>query len=289
MKLPTLDSLTLDSAQLFNQIKFSLTRDFVPFWRIKHQYQYGDWMFPRSWYFAIDTGCNRTCNYCPRSVKEYKRYEMTEEVMHKAIERFLEIKYDGIFGFNNINEPTLNKKLAWYISTVRRAFPKNFLRFNTNGDALTTKIMDAVLEAGINRVVITRHLPTSCEWGKKIAEIVRLYPFNVDYRGTIAGSPWLMFWGGASAPERIDHRPYCRIPHCNAMYIDFDGRVTQCQLDTNMTQVIGNVFEHGLLEMWNRPWFKSMRDEIRENRFIPKSDICKACLTPVYGQQEVIV
>jgi len=55
-----------------------------------------------------------------------------------------------------------------------------------------------------------------------------------------------------------------------------DGRVSPCCADWNQEYIIGNVFESSLLELWNSPKMKYMRD-IQNKVELDKINICKNC------------
>jgi radical SAM protein with 4Fe4S-binding SPASM domain len=59
------------------------------------------------------------------------------------------------------------------------------------------------------------------------------------------------------------------------LHIDIDGRYLFCCCDYHREHVLGNVREHGLVEAWNNPAYRTVRLEVNAGN--PTINICRAC------------
>lgn len=60
------------------------------------------------------------------------------------------------------------------------------------------------------------------------------------------------------------------------MYIDSGGEVRACGWDAFGDSYLGNVFDEGILNVWNGPAMNSLRERIRDGR-LTKNDFCYGC------------
>jgi len=234
---------------------------------------YGDFNFARAINIEISAHCNRRCYYCPQSVDPTKPKFIEQKVWHKALERVSELDWKWGLEFHNYNEPLLNKNLEQFVRDAKQACPKAALRILSNGDLLTEKRVESLVEAGICYFSITRHPPYSEEWDKKIIALVEKYPQYI--RSSTIESWGLSNRGGLVKPiNQQDMSKGCRTCE-TGIPITLEGDYLFCCCDYHKTEKTGNVFNTSILEAWHNQKYLSARKSVRNG--VPQLDICKAC------------
>lgn len=109
---------------------------------------------------SIETSafCNRKCVYCP--ILKYPRQQrlMEEHLYFKILEEMRDIDYRGIFTLSLFNEPLADKDILNRIRWAKEYCPYSYVRMNSNGDYLTRELLDELDAAGLNEILITRHM-----------------------------------------------------------------------------------------------------------------------------------
>ncbi len=109
----------------------------------------------------VNALCNRVCDYCPIAVlpKVPKVPKlMSEEVLERALEELCRIEFRGRISYHFYNEPLVRKDLARIVRRVREVLPGAFQLLYSNGDLLTDARHAELLDAGIDHVLVTRHV-----------------------------------------------------------------------------------------------------------------------------------
>lgn len=150
------------------------------------------------------TVCNRKCDYCPLS--RYSRDEQVlidDDLYSKIVSDLSSIDYHSTVSLSLFNEPLLDAKICLRIKELRKACPNCFIKFNSNGDYLTRELLDKLVDARLNAIFLTMHVPkgqTYDDVGRKEAlekffeklgleyEITEFVPnekivCDIDYRG----------------------------------------------------------------------------------------------------------
>ena len=98
--------------------------------------------------------CNRTCVFCPRHDPEVypnRNLNMTPQDAFNIARKLKDADYTGRISFSGFGENLLNKKFTQIIKNFRLVLPKNWLECNTNGDVLTSKNVNSLYDAGLDR------------------------------------------------------------------------------------------------------------------------------------------
>ncbi len=131
------------------------------------------------------TGCNLFCNYC--SVSEGPKTNKTEYVVDKdlIIREFLGLaakkKNDLYVHISAQGDPVLYPKLKELIKDLSKIKKVKIITIGTNGTLLSKKMVDELVEAGLNRMNISINALTP-EIAREIAGTV----YNVDHIKEIA-------------------------------------------------------------------------------------------------------
>ena len=245
--------------------------------------RYGDPYFPRIITIEISSHCNRACTYCPNVVTPQKPRLINEESFRKIVSRLREIKYNGVVDFIFFNEPTLHPKLAKYVEIVKKEVPWCMPRISTNGDLLTSEKVKSLVDAGLERVYVMRHVPTPEGWRENIDKLDKEFPgvfVKMDIE-EVERTVGLNHFGGLVHVEKIlkaipnkDGSPSCKI-HNHIAQITVDGDWDLCCTDWAKTLSFGSVIKRPIMDVWHDPLFVKMRKDLRGGKATLK--VCQDC------------
>lgn len=260
---------------------------------VRHHFKYGDRHFPRSFSIEVSAFCNRVCSYCPNHFTPRAPVDfMSMEMFDTVLERLREIDWVGPVSYQFLGEPMLDKRLPDLVRRTKAKVKGALPRIYTNADFLTEDLLEEFIDAGVFNIVVVRHPPFSHEWDARVIPLVqdKRYKKYFTYNGTLKiGKPddyhkvdnsqhYMQthpFGGGNEQPDIV----YTSCPHIMGNYtILRNGDVVQCCLSWDRQPVIGNVATETLLEIWNKPIFKEIRNDVIYKKVkTPKMDKCKAC------------
>lgn len=147
------------------------------------------------------------------------------------------------------------------------------MRILSNGDLLTEKRIESLVEAGVCYFSITCYPPYSEEWDKRIISLIEKYPQYI--RSATIESWELSNRGGLVKPKKQqDLSKGCFATECG-IPITLEGDYLFCCCDYHKTEKTGNVFSMSILEAWRNQRYVAARESVKIG--LPKLDICKAC------------
>ena len=222
----------------------------------------------------VNSMCNRSCDYCPVSVLPDVPpvpKMMPDEVLERALEELVHIGFAGRVSYHFYNEPLARKDLERIVRRVRTALPDAFQLLYTNGDLLTDERQAALIDAGLDHTLVTRH-----EAGP--------YPERPDQ--TVQWAHELVLSNRAGIVVDVAHlERSCEQP-CFAptdmCIIGSNGDVLMCCDDANRTQVFGNLLRESLEEIWFSERFVRVRNLLQEGRRAEASGACARCSNAEY-------
>ena len=115
--------------------------------------------FPEDIQIQTITGCNASCAFCPhgKTKNAMPVGEMEDELYCKIIDECLKKPVKRISPYL-MNEPLCDSELGWkikYIAERKNAQPS--IKLNTNASLLKGKLLDDILESGLDRLNISFH------------------------------------------------------------------------------------------------------------------------------------
>ena len=248
-------------------------RTILAYQRSVHFLRYGDAHFPRTIALEISVFCNRTCHYCPNSTNETPKIFMTDEMFEVALNRMSEIGWSGPVDYNFYNEPMADKRLTDFVKRTKARLPRSLPRVVTNGDYLTERLAQDLIDAGVVNFSISRHYPDTAAWDKKIAALRAKFDKYITLH---------IIWPRSDLSNRggtVEIKDYKPIETCDApavtLNILHNGDVILCCCDYNRKYPYGNIAKQGLLDIWKSGEFQRQRQNVRDGK--PELDICKAC------------
>lgn len=212
----------------------------------------------------INHHCNRACSYCPNSVAERKeKGEMDPELFEKLMIQLAEVNYKGSISYEFYNEPMLAKNFDWFVKTTRQYLPENRIDLYTNGTLLNMSKFKKCLANGISRFIVTKH------------EGITNYIFDEVYSNLSEQEKKLVIYqthndlkltnrGGVvdAGPKETAHLTPCFIPEY-LLVVTVLGNVLPCFEDFHEENIMGNIGETHLKDIWTSEPFKKFRHNLK--------------------------
>lgn len=222
----------------------------------------------------VNTRCNRSCSYCPNSVDGFMRSEsrMSTELFERIVSMLSDIAFSGRLSLHRYNEPLLRKDLAKLVATARTAVPGAFIVIYTNGDLLDDARYRQLLDAGVDKFLVTRH--DFDEFPERPFQFVQ-HPSNFALSGR----------GGivSNAPDSLTLP--CYAPS-EMMIVRANGDVTLCHEDALGEVVLGNLERESLECVWFSERARKLRALLEQGHRAVAGGPCTFCdcrLHPLRG------
>ena len=238
---------------------------------------------PKNIQIETTIACNATCWFCPQKHATRRPMFMKEAVWKKIIDetRELGITYRPFI----LNEPFVDKRMAKIIRYIKED-PTASVEFNTNGEPLTPKRADEIIEAGVDVVRfsvdgfkretfdeargisydkvyanVEYFIKASHASHREIQTEVRM----IKFPGTEEEQKEFYAYCKARNPSSIVFTDLYRYPWegqteslnlpcvkiLDEMFFYVDGRATLCCWDSKERQIVGDVTQEHVLEIWN--------------------------------------
>lgn len=214
--------------------------------------------------------CNRSCSFCPLSQDKILRKPMDEKLFQKILDELAELKFSDEICLSSFGEPLLDERLAEFSKRIKTMLNSK-ITILTNGDFLTSEKLKDLLTAGIDQIVISQHDKEPSKAIEKLFSEVNSEEKDHLYFQVVNENVPLSNFGG-SVEVKILKPPICRP---QAIFIRSDGEIRFCCSDYYCQIKLGNVNKSKLIDIWNLPFYKKIRDEIRNGIF--NLEICKKC------------
>ena len=255
---------------------------------------------PHPQYIQIETNiaCNADCPFCPQKSLRRRPHRMADEIWMKIIDetRGLGITYRPFL----INEPLSDKRMGRIMRYIREDDTAH-IEINTNGELMTEKMADEILDAGIDvvrfsidgfseetflqsRVGIDFHktveratafIKKARSNGGNTRVEVRMIAMDANrhehedykrYWSDVGGEPIitsLYRWPWEPGVNRVN-LPCLKV--LREMFFYVNGKATLCCWDSHERAVIGDVTKQHVLDIWNGAVNEKYRALLSEGR-----------------------
>ena len=261
-------------------------------------------------YIQIETtiACNATCWFCPQKHATRRPMFMKEAVWKKIVDetRGLGVTYRPFI----LNEPFVDKRMARMIQYIKEDATAS-VEFNTNGEALFPKRTDEIIGAGVDvvrfsvdginrqtfdeaRGISYDKVYANVEYfikaanasGRPIETEVRM----IKFPGTEEEQKKFESYWKARNPTEVVFTELYRYPWegqtealnlpclkiLDEMFFYVDGRATLCCWDSKERQIVGDVSQEHVLDIWNGEVMKHCRELLDEGRR-DEINLCSRC------------
>ena len=142
-------------------------------------------------YIEIETStyCNRRCSWCPNSVYDRGTSQrlMDQQLFKKILADLGNLQYTGEIALHNYNEPLLDPNINSNIRLVGEYVPSAKKLVLTNGDFLTRKRLEELVDLDVSLVRVSLYKPMN---SKSIEQAERLQSSLGLEKGTISRSAY---------------------------------------------------------------------------------------------------
>lgn len=226
----------------------------------------------------INSNCNFTCSYCPNSfAQRIEQGQMTAQLYERIINQLSELKFQGRISYDFYNEPTLSPNLINFIVWAKKELPLCTVDLYSNGTQIDIDLFWTLNNAGVDHFIITKHeninqyifdetySKLSNDQLKKV--IYRKFSdINLTNRGGVVKH---------IQPQSNTALLPCHIPNM-MLTITNKGNIVPCFEDFYQKNVMGNILETPLIEIWNSEKYVTFRKKL----FLGlrhKFDACNTC------------
>ena len=253
-----------------------------PLYKLKYIYSYGRQDFFDHISIETTTHCNLRCPSCPNSKYERgllkNKKLMSLDLFKKIINELASINYSGDTYFHFFGEPLCDERMPDLIAYATKKLPKSMVGINSNGFLMTPLLYKKLLNSGIKSILITEYGGIMPPEIKELLEYLKNHPEienKIKYRRLIDSG--LSNRGGEiDIKNPLDFsKPVCTYPQ-GEVNIDYSGNVVLCSNDYHSQVVFGNIKNKNLIDIWDSPYYKRLRKEIRRGVF--RLPICKKCV-----------
>lgn len=270
------------------RLKFWFYRNVL--WKIYHfkmLRKYGQKDFFDTISIEPSTYCNLRCDFCPNYKHERGLLEnkvtMPSDLFKKIIDELKELNYEGTILFDFYNEPLTDERLPEFISYINNILPKSKVIIMTNGILLNVEIFKKLARYGVvNHLEASQHSTTMPKGLREVLEFVEKNPkfknkifYRVFHRNELSEGSVMYNVGGEVEVDKIPSKPQCYRPPYKFI-IDANGNVPLCCLDYHTSKNFGNIKNNKLIDIWNNPNYKIIRERLKKGIYDLK--ICKRCV-----------
>lgn len=224
----------------------------------------------------VNTQCNRSCSYCPVSrIPRLETGEMGINVYHCLLHQLQAIRFRGAQTFHWYSEPLIFKKLSLYVQLSKKYLPDCRRIIYSNGDYLTIKKIESLIQDGITGFVVTQHEAPP----RTFQNIYKKLPYElrekIIYRDfsemTLTSRTGLI---SSHISDNNENQP-CNNPSRHIV-CSTHGNVIPCTEDFRQINQMGNILHTSLVDIWNNEKYIKFRRELSKgNRKISKA--CMNC------------
>jgi len=215
--------------------------------------------------------CNRKCSFCPVSQDNTPKKLMTNQLFDKILRELKELNFNGDICLNNYGEPLLDERLTGFVKRIKAKLGSKII-INTNGDFLTVDKFRELISAGIDIINVSQHDKKPSAAIKNLFSKVSSIELNhLAFAEVNEDSP-LSNRGGTVKVKNLRYFD-CSIQN---IYIKTDGNIGFCDQEYYIEVKLGNVNQSKLIDIWDSPYYRKIRDEIKRGIF--NLEICKKCL-----------
>lgn len=212
----------------------------------------------------INSHCNLACSYCPNSEHErIEKGEMSLEDYESIMLQLVDMNFKGRMSHEFYGEATLHSQFKEIVSVTKKHLPHIKLQLYSNGTKLTKEKLLDLMERGVDQFVITKH-----EGIKKLLIESYFEELTLEQRERILFREHTEIYktnrGGLLKDVGGEKQPLlpCQIPSF-LVTITVKGNVLPCFEDFFQNHEMGNVFTTPLKEIWERPEYKKLRQDLR--------------------------
>ncbi len=240
---------------------------------IINKIKYKDKYFFHSVGIETSTYCNRKCDYCPNKDNETPKNYIDRNIFEEAIRQLKKIKFSGIFEYCFFNEPLFDPNLSSLIEYAKKELPKCIHVLTSNGDLLTIDKANELVNAGIDKFIITIHDKNPDKAYERLSKVKKVLKDKMRLQTTY--ELVLQNRGGDVDISKYEYKKLTSCPNILKAMITINGDIILCCNDYYKKHVMGNIMNKNIVDIWKS--YSNLREELLDKNIV-RLDICKKCL-----------
>jgi radical SAM protein with 4Fe4S-binding SPASM domain len=243
--------------------------------------KYFEWGLPTRRFAQVNietnSNCTRNCHFCMFGIKEeVPSVRMQTDLCFRIIDELASLNFVGRFSLFNINEPLTDKRIYSFVQYAALMLPGCYHVLVTNGDLLTSEKIDALLNPGLDQLFINSYDEDARLRNTSLDEYARgAHPGKVTHVDRTQYTEWVSRAGHVKQYAKPPVAGYCDWPNY-ALYVKPDGRVLACCHDFDGINLVGNLTEQSVEEVWFGKAFSDLRRRLNQgDRSV--STLCSRC------------
>ncbi|MCR5627649.1 MAG: SPASM domain-containing protein [Lachnospiraceae bacterium] len=229
--------------------------------------------------------CNSNCAFCTANrFSERRPFAKIEDgLYYSVIDQLAEWGYPNKLTLYGNNEPWLDKRIVEFHKYAREKLPKVYIFMSTNGLLLDIDKVDSIVPY-VNQLIINNYCEDMKlhENIKIIYDHVKAHPDkykDVDILIQMRYVKEVLTNRAGSAPNRQNEKPKevrhtCVMPYTD-VWIEPNGNMGICCCDNFETTSMGDLSKEKLVDIWNGPKYKELREKVRYGRH--NYPFCRYC------------
>ncbi len=218
--------------------------------------------------------CNLRCKTCPVSIKKRPFAELSNHALQSIVADLKQIGYSGNFSPHFYNEPLLDLRLIEFLSFTKKNLPQVTISLFSNFTRMTPETFRRLC-ASTDRFVAT--IDETAIWESVSRLMSNITPD--ERKRIVTRSLHRVGLSNRAGLIAASHEALQKPRQCifALQHIDIDafGNVHLCCNDYEGRAVFGNIYEKGLVEIWQAPEYVRVRRDISEGR--PGHPLCADC------------
>ena len=225
------------------------------------------------------TVCNMKCSYCPNSTIGRPASYMDDATFYKIIDSTADFypNYSGSISPHFYGEPLMDNRLETFVRYAKNRLPHASIQLFTNGVLLTIERFLALVEAGVEKFVISQHTPEPLpSLIDTLKTINRNYPeyAQIEYFDQFHAHT-KMNRGGLLPGNKLKSSQLYRCNQYKALSFDVTGTAVLCCNDYLSRETFGSIHQSSVQEIWNNAEYRRTRNLLHYSYFpLP---ICQNC------------
>ncbi len=225
--------------------------------------------------------CNNDCEFCPANIYSDRRDHMLLDwrLIEKIARELHSINYNKQINLFSNGEPLLDNRIIDIAKLFREMVPQAKLVIYTNCKLLDVDLFMKLI-ALLDLIVLNNYQPEMAKVNSIVSDCYHLaLSHGLEEKVEIRRrnkKEILTTKGGLAPNKRIEKTILtpCILPF-KQMVIKASGNIVLCCNDVFESNIVGNIKEYSLLELWESPTLKKLRDGISMGR--ENINICSLC------------
>ena len=158
--------------------------------------KYFEWRLPTRPFIQVNmetnSVCTRKCHFCLFGIKDVPVNKMSPRLFFSIINQLADMRFKGRISLFEINEPLTDKRIYDFTRYVSILLPDCYQLMVTNGDLLNRERLDALMDNGVDLLVINSYDRKALERnGVNASYGIEKYPGRVQHCDKTTFTEWV--------------------------------------------------------------------------------------------------